>query len=202
LLWYSIVLKNSNFIDARKDFKFMFCENCGSELDNNAAVCTNCGAPVNSSGSAAQSTYQQSGQKYCKNCGASMESSAAVCTSCGFAFGTGNNYCQNCGTSVQQGQAVCINCGAALSNQMAANMNPNAKSKLVAGLLGIFLGSLGIHNFYLGKIKFAVIQLCITLISCGTLAIVSEIWGLVEGIFYLSGKEGYTTDGKGNPLKD
>ena len=28
--------------------------------------------------------------------------------------------------------------------------NPNAKSKIAAGLLGIFLGSLGVHNFYLG----------------------------------------------------
>lgn len=31
-----------------------------------------------------------------------------------------------------------------------ANTNPNAKSKMAAGLLGIFLGSFGVHNFYLG----------------------------------------------------
>ena len=46
----------------------------------------------------------------------------------------------------------------------------------------------------------AVAQLLISVLSCFTLAIVSEIWGLVEGIMILCGK--ITTDGKGNALKD
>ena len=33
----------------------------------------------------------------------------------------------------------------------------NKKDKMIAGLLGIFLGSLGIHKFYLGYTKEAVI---------------------------------------------
>ena len=37
------------------------------------------------------------------------------------------------------------------------------KSKIAAGLLGIFLGSLGIHNFYLGYTKKAILQLCLTI---------------------------------------
>ena len=41
------------------------------------------------------------------------------------------------------------------------------KSKLVAGLLGIFLGAYGIHNFYLGNTKRALIQLLMTVCSCG-----------------------------------
>ncbi len=74
------------------------------------------------------------------------------------------------------------------------------KSKLVAGLLGIFVGAFGIHNFYLGNTKKAVIQLLISVLSCFTLAVVSEIWGLVEGIQILTGS--INTDANGVPLKD
>lgn len=141
-------------------------------------------------------------KKFCKNCGNQMDMNAAVCTRCGFAWGNGSNYCPTCGAHTQVGQAVCVQCGSALSNQGAAAVNPNAKSKVAAGLLGIFLGSFGIHNFYLGYTKKAVIQLLISVLSCGTLAVVSEIWGLIEGIFYLMGKDGYKTDANGNALKD
>lgn len=46
-----------------------------------------------------------------------------------------------------------------------ANTNPNAKSKMAAGLLGIFLGSFGVHNFYLGYTTKAVIQLVCTIVG-------------------------------------
>jgi len=36
---------------------------------------------------------------------------------------------------------------------------PGAKSATAAGLLGIFLGAWGVHHFYLGHIKFAIIHL-------------------------------------------
>lgn len=90
-----------------------------------------------------------------------------------------------------------------------------AKSKLVAGLLGIFLGQFGVHNFYLGYTQKAIIQLCVSLggyilgtvlafICIGFLLYLAPtamaIWGLVEGIFILTGKT--TVDGKGMPLAD
>lgn len=77
--------------------------------------------------------------------------------------------------------------------------DPNAKSKLVAGLLGIFLGGLGVHNFYLGYTGKAIAQLLISLLSCGALAAVSAVWGLVEGILILTGST-ITTDASGRPL--
>ncbi len=60
------------------------------------------------------------------------------------------------------------------------------KEKLPAGLLGIFLGSLGIHKFYLGYTKEAVIMLLVSLLTCGIGASVMGIIGLVEGILYLT----------------
>ena len=107
-------------------------------------------------------------------------------------------FCSNCGNKVEEGQAVCLHCGFSLKDNASANTN--AKSRLVAGLLGIFLGSLGIHNFYLGNKDKAMAQLLISVLSCFTLAVVSEIWGLIEGILILCGN--INVDGNGNPLKD
>jgi TM2 domain-containing membrane protein YozV len=76
------------------------------------------------------------------------------------------------------------------------------KSRIAAGLLGIFLGALGIHNFYLGRTAVGVIQLLITLLSLGMLAIVVEIWALIEGIMILAGAGRFRTDARGVPLRD
>lgn len=68
------------------------------------------------------------------------------------------------------------------------------KSKVTAGLLGIFLGWLGAHRFYLGYTQMGVIQLVLGLCTCG----LSNIWGLIEGIMIITGS-GITTDANGNP---
>ncbi len=134
---------------------------------------------------------------FCKNCGAQLAEGAAVCMTCGFAVGTGDHYCANCGVAVQPGQAVCVSCGHALAGA-ANNLGKSSKSKLVAGLLGIFLGSWGVHNFYLGKTKTAVIQLILSIVTCG----VAGIWGFIEGILILIGHEKYCTDAEGKTLSD
>ncbi len=76
--------------------------------------------------------------------------------------------------------------------------DPQAKSKVVAGLLGIFLGGLGIQRFYLGFTKIGVIQIIVTVLTCG----LGAIWGFVEGILYLVGTNGYTQDSDGRPLRN
>ena len=63
-------------------------------------------------------------------------------------------------------------------------MNP--KDRVAAGLLGIFLGALGIHKFYLGYTKEGVIMLVVSLATCGIGATVMSVIGLVEGIIYLT----------------
>ena len=62
----------------------------------------------------------------------------------------------------------------------------NQKEKVVAGLLGILLGSLGIHKFYLGYTKEGVIMLLVSLLTCGVGAAVMGVIGLIEGILYLT----------------
>ena len=76
------------------------------------------------------------------------------------------------------------------------NVQTEQKSKLVAGLLGIFLGSWGIHNFYLGDSKKGIIQIVVTIVTCG----IGGLWGFIEGIMILAGS--IKTDANGVPLKD
>ena len=81
---------------------------------------------------------------------------------------------------------------------MDQNTNTNAeqKSKLVAALLGIFLGAWGIHNFYLGDTKKGIIQIVVTIVTCG----IGGLWGFIEGIMILAGS--IKTDANGVPLKE
>lgn len=76
-----------------------------------------------------------------------------------------------------------------------------AKSKVVAGILGILLGSFGVHRFYLGYTGIGLAQLLLTVLSCGALWIGTLIWGVVEGVLILCGS-GITTDAEGRPLTD
>lgn len=56
-----------------------------------------------------------------------------------------------------------------------------AEKKVVAGILGILLGGLGIHKFYLGYTKEGVIQIILCFL-CG----IGYIIGVIEGIIYLT----------------
>ena len=126
-----------------------------------------------------------------------MDPQAVVCVKCGVPAGQGNNYCPHCGAQTAPDAAVCTQCGVAFAQPVPVG---EQKSKMAAGLLGIFLGAFGVHNFYLGYTGKAVAQLLISVLSCGFLAVASEIWGLVEGIQILTGS--IKTDAKGIPLKD
>lgn len=109
------------------------------------------------------------------------------------------NYCSNCGKKVKENQDVCLNCGVNLKKDKKID-NVNGKSKITAGILGIFLGCFGVHNFYLGYNGKAIAQLLITLLSIFLLFWVSAIWGLIEGILILTGS--IKEDAFGNPLVD
>lgn len=60
-----------------------------------------------------------------------------------------------------------------------------ASSKIAAGVCGILLGALGIHKFILGYTGAGLIMLLVTILSCGILAGIMHLIGLIEGIIYL-----------------
>lgn len=69
--------------------------------------------------------------------------------------------------------------------------NNGENKKLIAGILAIVIGSLGIHKFILGYTKEGIIQIILTFVTCGLAGII----GLIEGIIYLtkSDEEFYQT---------
>ena len=108
-------------------------------------------------------------------------------------------YCQKCGMQLDNSQAFCPGCGTSVNGESqngSTNINPEAKSKMAAALLGIFLGSWGIHNFYLGNTSRGIIQIVVTICTCG----IGGLWGFIEGIMILAGS--INTDANGVPLQD
>lgn len=73
-------------------------------------------------------------------------------------------------------------------NNVAA---PIQKSNVVAGLLAIFLGGLGIHKFYLGYAQAGVIMLLVTLLGAIIFIgpVITCVVALIEGILYLTKNE-------------
>lgn len=117
-----------------------------------------------------------------------------------------NKFCRNCGKELENDIKFCPNCGTSINNDNSTGNYQNCnsyhgKSKIAAGILGIFLGSFGVHNFYLGYTSKAVIQLLLTSIGwilCGLGPLVAGIWGFVEGILILTGN--INKDAYGNLL--
>ena len=68
-------------------------------------------------------------------------------------------YCSQCGAQLVDEAVVCPQCGCAVAAQKTADPNVSPKSRLVALLLCIFVGGLGIHRFYVGKIGTGVLWL-------------------------------------------
>jgi TM2 domain-containing membrane protein YozV len=121
---------------------------------------------------------------HCRNCGKQIDDKAVVCIHCGVPPKSEKKYCSNCGTETQSNQTICTSCGVALSAGGASG----EKSKVVAGILAIILGSFGAHKFYLGYTTEAIIILAAFwggLILFGIPTIIMSIIVLVEGIIYL-----------------
>ncbi len=60
-------------------------------------------------------------------------------------------FCQSCGAELDENATVCTQCGCPVLNDKEQTKKEDHKSKnhITAGLLALFLGSFGIHKFYL-----------------------------------------------------
>lgn len=109
--------------------------------------------------------------------------------------------------SIQQsldGEAKYVVLESSDSNKLNKN---STKSKMVAGLLGIFFGSFGVHNFYLGYNTKAVLQLLgMTLgwITFGIIPVIVAVWAFIESILILVSSKGsnFHKDAQGLELLD
>ena len=73
------------------------------------------------------------------------------------------------------------------------------KQWMVAVILAFFLGTLGVHNFYLGYTTKGIIQLVLTITVIGIF--VSGPWALIDFIMLLMRSGSSATDAQGQPLQ-
>lgn len=133
---------------------------------------------------------------YCRNCGNVVADQAVICPKCGVAPLNGRNLCWSCGQPTNPLAEICVKCGVRLAPDYPYAAKQGTKSKLAAGLLGIFLGGFGVHRFYLGYIGIGIAQIVVTIITFGF----GALWGFIEGILILAGSMnkdamGYTLAG-------
>ncbi len=69
------------------------------------------------------------------------------------------------------------------------------KSKVVAGLLQIFLSTFAVGRFYLGYTNIAIAQIAVSILTCG----IGALWPLIDGIMIIMGK---VPDAQGRTLRD
>ena len=90
-------------------------------------------------------------------------------------------YCYVCGATIDARAEICPRCGVRQQPPPAPSLDAQlGHSRILAALLGIFLGSFGIHKFYLGKTGQGILYL----IFFWTL--IPGIVGFIEGIWYLT----------------
>ena len=120
----------------------------------------------------------------CPQCGAPIDPGATECKFCGEKLAV--QQVQQQQQPQQQPQVVytqpqVVIQQAAPQQMYVSGINPSwpVKNKVVASMLAIFLGAIGVHKFYLGQIGMGIIYLCF----CWTG--IPAIVGVFEGIMYL-----------------
>ncbi len=104
----------------------------------------------------------------------------------------GKKYCVNCGAEIDERAEICPKCGVRQPESTipyrSSFQNENEyihHKRITAGILGILLGGLGIHQFYLHNIGWGILML----IFCWTG--IPAIIGLIQGILYLTETDEY-----------
>ncbi|MBV8802504.1 MAG: DUF4864 domain-containing protein, partial [Gammaproteobacteria bacterium] len=99
-----------------------------------------------------------------------------------------HTFCSHCGNSIEPNSHFCTKCGMKIESEMGltekekgqvlTSESISPKSGITTLLLCIFLGTLGIHRFYVGKIGTGILML----LTCGGLG----IWTLVDLVLIAS----------------
>ena len=118
--------------------------------------------------------------KFCKHCGQVIDADCVVCPKCG-------KQVEDLKTSHPENIIINNNNNASSSASAIVNASGygsmvSPKSWLVTLLLCLFLGVVGGHRFYAGKIVTAIIMILLSLTG------ISEIWALIDLIMIILSK--------------
>ena len=134
-----------------------FCHECGEIIRARAEICPKCGARQQFMGRASTTPRDQ---KFCLECGETIRANTEICPKCGVRQPLGfPSLDRISGNGLGLGQP---------------------RSKVVAGILAVLGGGLGLHKFYLGQPGWGIVY--ILFIWTG----IPVILGLIEGIYYLT----------------
>ncbi len=126
---------------------------------------------------------------YCRNCGAEVDNAAVVCVTCGVPPRKGKKFCQNCKAETVEEQVLCVKCGVKLASAGGIGIGVDGASKrVIAAILALLLGSIGVHKFFTGYTKEGVIMIVVTVLGSmifGLGALAMWIVGIIEGVTYL-----------------
>lgn len=128
--------------------------------------------------------------KHCINCGDDVAEDADVCPRCGVNQsarlegeyrdrGENEKYCVSCGELIHKQAELCPECGV---EQPSTGRERNS-DQIVAGILAILVGGLGVHKFYQGNMRNGVLYLCFFWTA------IPALLGLIEGILMLLADE-------------
>jgi RNA polymerase subunit RPABC4/transcription elongation factor Spt4 len=120
---------------------------------------------------------------YCRNCARQLADNAEYCIACGQRPLLGTKFCWSCGAETPLNAEICVKCGVRL-------IASSEKDWLVALVLSILVGTLGIDRFYLGYVGLGLLKL-FTLGGCG-------IWWLIDLILIAMNK---LPDAQGRTLR-
>lgn len=115
----------------------MYCKKCGASISDESVICPECGATQNET-------------KFCQHCGASIDKECVVCPKCGKQVEK---------IYAEQPSIVINNSNEARNTATVISGSGRIKNKWVAFSLCLFLGFLGAHKFYEGKIGMGILYL-------------------------------------------
>ena len=115
------------------------------------------------------------------------------CADCGRQVSTEATACPGCGRPIRFPRATAAHHSSEIPAAPILVQSPKSRGAFI--VLGLFLGCLGVHNFYAGYYGRGATQLIITLVLGWILVgfFITGIWAIVEIITV-------STDGKGNAM--
>jgi len=192
--------------DSRPGLDEMYCSSCGAVIKKLAELCVHCGVRVGPPVSAADSISTMQPRSVAGE-GYSAEGSDPVGTMAAENRvedgkpGLDEMYCYSCGAVIKKLAELCVHCGVRVNPTYSPASAPtlaadfSQRSRVAAGILGLLLGWLGVHRFYLGNIGIGIIQIIVTIITFS----LGGVWGFIEGVIIISGAP--WRDAEGKPLR-